>query len=244
MQRRRVRCRTERRIKVSTIQRTVTGPVRTGRPEVKPRRGRPRIQDAPLRILTVAAELFAQKEFHRVSTEEVAERAGTGKGTVYRHFPSKEVLYVGATIFGLSRLRNELKLTLRAAPSARAAVELIVRRLLAYFWEKRDFFFLLRNFAGLPQTHRRRYESERRKLSLLIRETLAAGIDESLLRRDLNVAVAVEALLGMVRAVNRARSESVTLEEAGNAAVALFLYGCIAERATTSKRCLSRRTAI
>ncbi len=206
------------------------GPARTNRKGIRPRRGRPPIADAPQRILSAAAELFAQKEFHRVSTEEVAERAGTGKGTVYRYFPSKEVLYVAATIFGLSQLRKDLELTLRAAPSTRAAVEVIVRRLLAYFWNKRDFFFLLRNFAGLPHAHRRRYESERRKLSLLIRESFGAGIEEGLLRRDLSIAVAAEALIGMVRAVNRARSKSLTLEEASDAAVALFLYGCVAVR--------------
>ena len=196
--------------------------------DLKPRRGRPPNREFPQRILSAAAELFAEKEFHRVNTEEVAERAGTGKGTVYRHFPSKEVLYVAATIYGLARLRKDLDAALGAAPSAKARVEVIVRRLLAYFWDRRDFFFLLRNFAGLPRSHIRRYEAERRRLSLLIRGVLAAGVVEGLLRSDLKVAVAAEGLLGMVRAVNRARSESVTLEEASNAALALFLNGCIA----------------
>ena len=196
--------------------------------DLKPRRGRPPNRDLPQRILSAAAELFAEKEFHRVNTEEVAERAGTGKGTVYRHFPSKEVLYVAATIYGLARLREDLDMALSTAPLASARIEVIVRWLLTYFWDRRDFFFLLRNFAGLPRGHVRRYEAERQRLSLLIREVLAAGVVEGLLRPDLEVAVAAEALLGMVRAVNRARSESVTLEEASNAAVVLFLNGCTA----------------
>ena len=193
----------------------------------KPQRGRPPSRDARQRILTVAADLFAEKEFHRVSTEKVAERAGTGKGTVYRHFPSKEVLYVAATIYGLVRLRNDLSAALRATASSRTRFDIIIRRLLTYFWDKRDFFLLLRNFADLPQGHRRRYELERRKLSLLIRDALAAGVDEGVLRSDLDAAVAAEALLGMVRAVNRVRSRSVTLAKASDAAVALFLNGCL-----------------
>lgn len=174
----------------------------------------------------MAAELFAEKEFHRVSTAEVAERAGTGKGTLYRYFASKEVLYVAATIFDLARLRENLSAVFSETPSTRARLEAIVRRLLAYFWDRRDFFFLLRNFVGLPQEYRHRYQSERRQLSLLLRSVLSRGVEEGVLRTDLNVALAAEALIGMVRAGSRVRFDSVSLEEAGNAATALFLNGC------------------
>lgn len=172
--------------------------------------------------------MFAEKEFHRVSTAEVAEHAGTGKGTVYRHFASKEVLYVAATIHDLGRLRKNLRAAFVETPSSRARIEAIVGRLLAYFWNKHDFFFLLRNFAGLPQDYRRRYELERRKLSLLLRRALSAGVDEGVLRSDLNVALAAEALLGMMRAGSRVRFDSVSLPQATDAAVALFLNGCVA----------------
>jgi AcrR family transcriptional regulator len=193
-------------------------------------RGRPPDRKFPQRILAAAAELFAEKEFHRVSTEEIAERAGAGKGTVYRHFPSKETLYVAATIHGLARLRGDLKAALDAAAPAGVRVEVIVRRLVSYFWDKREFFFLLRNFAALPSDYRRRYEAERRGLSTLIRDALAAGIDEGVLRSDLDAAVAAEALLGMVRAVNRVKSDMVTLENVSDATVALFLNGCTGDQ--------------
>jgi AcrR family transcriptional regulator len=218
------------------IQRGVTAPERTRHRHVKPRRGRPPIPDARQRILSAAAALFAQKEFHRVSTEEVAERAGTGKGTVYRHFPSKEALYVGASIYGLSRLRNDLTIVLDTAPSTRHAIEVIVRQLLAYFWDKRDFFLLLQNPAGLAPDYRRHYKSERRKLSLIIRDTLAAGVDEGVLHSQLDVRVAAEALLGMVRAARRVRSYSLTLAETSNGVLALFLNGCLDDRTSSRVR--------
>ncbi|MFZ2448218.1 MAG: TetR/AcrR family transcriptional regulator [Syntrophobacteraceae bacterium] len=45
------------------------------------------------RILDAALDVFSQKGFHSATTDEIAERAGVGKGTVYRHFETKEKLF-------------------------------------------------------------------------------------------------------------------------------------------------------
>jgi AcrR family transcriptional regulator len=45
------------------------------------------------RILTAALEVFSAKGFHGATVDEIAERAGLGKGTVYRHFDSKKRLF-------------------------------------------------------------------------------------------------------------------------------------------------------
>lgn len=45
------------------------------------------------RILDAALEVFSQKGFHSATTDEIAERAGVGKGTLYRHFETKEKLF-------------------------------------------------------------------------------------------------------------------------------------------------------
>jgi AcrR family transcriptional regulator len=46
------------------------------------------------RILDAAAELVLRWGYKRVTIEEVAKRAGIGKGTVYLHFPSRTWLFV------------------------------------------------------------------------------------------------------------------------------------------------------
>jgi AcrR family transcriptional regulator len=45
------------------------------------------------RVLRTAQQLFA-KDGLGVSLDEIARRAGVGPGTVHRHFPSKEALYL------------------------------------------------------------------------------------------------------------------------------------------------------
>jgi AcrR family transcriptional regulator len=61
-------------------------------------------------ILDAARQLFAEQPWDRVTIAEVAIAAGIGKGTVYKHFPSKDALYARLVI---DRSREDL-LELRA----------------------------------------------------------------------------------------------------------------------------------
>lgn len=66
--------------------------------------GPPRSQLADKReaILAAALELFAERGFDGTTMPLVAERAGVGAGTIYRHFASKEAL--GNALFRQSKL--------------------------------------------------------------------------------------------------------------------------------------------
>lgn len=44
-------------------------------------------------ILNAATEVFARYGFKKASIDDIARRAGVGKGTVYLHFDSKEALF-------------------------------------------------------------------------------------------------------------------------------------------------------
>src|SRR5271157_6104377 len=47
-------------------------------------------------ILRTATELFAEHGFSDAMTQVLADRLGVGKGTIYRHFPSKRALFLAA----------------------------------------------------------------------------------------------------------------------------------------------------
>ncbi|MGW3542649.1 TetR/AcrR family transcriptional regulator [Nocardia niigatensis] len=55
------------------------------------------------RVLRTAQQLFAQEGLS-VSLDEIARRAGVGPGTVHRHFPTKEALYLAVSIDQLEQL--------------------------------------------------------------------------------------------------------------------------------------------
>jgi AcrR family transcriptional regulator len=50
--------------------------------------------DARERILDTAYELFSRRAIRDVGIDEVIERAGVAKATLYRHFPSKDDLVI------------------------------------------------------------------------------------------------------------------------------------------------------
>jgi AcrR family transcriptional regulator len=61
-------------------------------------RGRPRSQEADRAILAATVELLAERGLAAMSIEEVAARAGVGKATIYRRWPSKGLLALDAFV--------------------------------------------------------------------------------------------------------------------------------------------------
>jgi AcrR family transcriptional regulator len=56
------------------------------------RRGRPRSAEADAAIVDATLELIADEGLSALSVESVAAKAGVGKATIYRRWPSKEAL--------------------------------------------------------------------------------------------------------------------------------------------------------
>jgi AcrR family transcriptional regulator len=178
------------------------------------------------KILRSAMDLFGQNGFERVSVNEVAAQAGVGKGSVYRQFASKEQLYATAVIQGFIELRSQIHVALEIATSVPDRIATLVRHALSYFWNRPEFFLLLRDPSKLPRSQENRYRTERRKLSVLITGVLNDGAKAHLIRDDLNFELLAESLLGMMRGINRYRRENVSFEEAARTVVSLFLDGC------------------
>jgi AcrR family transcriptional regulator len=70
----------------------VRGPTATRRTATLRSPGRPRSAAAHEAILDAARELLIEEGFTRLRLEHVAARAGVGKNTIYRRWPSKEAL--------------------------------------------------------------------------------------------------------------------------------------------------------
>ncbi len=63
---------------------------------IEARRGRPRSKEADSAILRAATGLLAERGLGGMSIEEVAARAGVGKATIYRRWPSRGALALDA----------------------------------------------------------------------------------------------------------------------------------------------------
>jgi TetR/AcrR family transcriptional regulator len=57
-------------------------------------KNRKKQEDTVRRILETAAEVFAEVGFAGARMDEIAERAGVNKATIYYHIGDKETLYI------------------------------------------------------------------------------------------------------------------------------------------------------
>jgi AcrR family transcriptional regulator len=63
-----------------------------------PRRGRPRSERSRKAILRAASDLLLERGLSEISMDAVADRAGASKATIYRWWPSKELLVLDALL--------------------------------------------------------------------------------------------------------------------------------------------------
>jgi AcrR family transcriptional regulator len=188
-------------------------------------RGRPSTPFLRERILKSAAELFADREFDPVLIDEVAAHAGVGKGSVYRQFKSKEELYAAAVIDGFAELQREIRTALAGCTSMREQLATIVRHTVRFFWTRRQFFALLRDPKALPPSQERQYRAQRNDLSRLISGVLDEAVRRGAMRPGFDTRIAAEALLGMVRGINRYGREYTTPDRAVDIVTSIFLDG-------------------
>ncbi len=83
---------------------------------VQRKRGRPS-EGAREALVEAARELFVERDYDRVSTEEIVERSGVSRGALYHHFPTKLDLFQAVYEASEWRLIERLAAALPATES-------------------------------------------------------------------------------------------------------------------------------
>jgi len=84
-------------------------------------------------IMAAAARVFAGHGYRAADTQQVADLAGVGKGTVYRYFPTKEALFLATLDFKLQELLGRTDAVLRAHDEPIAQLREVMRAYLGFF---------------------------------------------------------------------------------------------------------------
>jgi TetR/AcrR family fatty acid metabolism transcriptional regulator len=188
------------------------------------KRGRPPIPGLRESILRAAEDVFTRRDYHEVQMDDVARACGVGKGTLYRHFASKRELYFAVTFDGLGRLRDEIAAAVASSDSAACKIEQIVRRTLAFFWDRRGFFALIHRHELKPDADVREWFTTRAGLARLVEQTMRQAIAAGDVR-GVDPRIATEMLFGMMRGVNRYRTRSDAFEPLVQSVVDVFMRG-------------------
>jgi len=121
--------------------------------------------DKRQRILAAATAVFAERDFHEVHVDEVATRAGVGKGTLYLYFPTKDDLQQGALRGSLERLAAEVETAAAAEAPVDAVLRDMVVSILRFFWRRPHLLTLVQRFE--QRAPRRSRERRRRVLGAI-----------------------------------------------------------------------------
>jgi AcrR family transcriptional regulator len=157
-----------------------------------PRKGRPRDEDVDRRITAAALEVLADHGAEGFSVAEVALRSGVAKTSIYRRYPSRDDLVIGA----LERLNDDLP-TLPARGSVRdRLVELLggIRRRSPAGLHGR----LMMQVAATsdPRLAHLVFERVVRPRQAVLRAVLSEGMATGEIRRDLDVEAWIPLLVG------------------------------------------------
>lgn len=198
--------------------------------------GRQKSDEKRDEILAAAEQEFARREFHQVLMDDVAARAGVGKGTLYRYFPTKEELFLAMVLRGLDESHGEF---LRAFEDETASLETIletsVGHMLSYFRGRGPLLALFQRYEDkLPQAdtemwRQRRDEAITAITGALDRAEKSGGI------RDVDTRIAAQMLLGMVRTAVFYPHPEMSPQRMAQEIVSLFLNG-VRQQAPASRR--------
>ncbi|NJC72258.1 TetR family transcriptional regulator [Planosporangium thailandense] len=149
------------------------------------------------RLYESAVELIAEQGFTATTVDDIAERAGVAKGTVYYNFPSKTALFEELLRHGVGLLTADFRAAV-AGRAPREAVAALVRAQLEYIQRYRSFAQLL--LSEMWRTNREWQQTLRllRAEAIdVIAAALQAGVDSGDFAADLDVRLAASALFGV-----------------------------------------------
>jgi AcrR family transcriptional regulator len=131
-------------------------------------------------ILEKATALFAEQGFSDAVTQALAERLGVGKGTLYRHFPSKRALFLAATDRVMRKLQETVSARVLGIEDGLERIERGIATFLQFFADHPSFVELLIQERAYFKDRKRPTYFEHREINIhrwkqLYRDLMAVG---------------------------------------------------------------------
>ena len=132
------------------------------------------------KILDAATKLFASQGYAETDTQQLADKLGVGKGTLYRYFPSKRELFLAAADRGMRRLCEFIDNSVATIDDAAERIAQVVRSYLQFFADHPELCELLIHERALfkerkTPTYIEHREAHRDRLRLVYQNYIAEG---------------------------------------------------------------------
>ena len=152
-------------------------------------------------IIKIAAKLFSEKSFHDVTMDEIAEKVGVAKGTIYLYFSSKDNLYLEILEHTFGSIESLLEKEVNTASLAPEKLKKVLAIVIKFYRENIDVLKILsRDETHLIQEHHDLTEKWRLRRIELYEKIINKGIKEGSFKTG-NTELAALILYGAVGAV-------------------------------------------
>ena len=145
-----------------------------------------RAQESRKRILESAREIFFRDGFEAANLDEVAQRAGVAKGTIYRHFESKAELYVAVLAENADVFVDRLRQTIDPGLPADAQIRRTGFFYFKHYTENREYFRIFwalenqRLIGELPNALVRTVTDVWKRCLRILADVIESGVQEGI----------------------------------------------------------------
>jgi len=150
-------------------------------------------------ILDVAAGIFSKKGFAKTQVDEIANIAGLGKGTVYRYFKDKELLFFSVVDRGIENLKD---LVLEAMAKEKEPIAKIKKAIEMYLKFFEEHSHLIRIFiheqsefqTRIQKRYYQHYYEHINRVEEVFKEAQALGLTKKKINPRLAIAILTDML--------------------------------------------------
>ena len=160
-------------------------------------------RDKPAQIMKTAERLFTSRRFHEITMAEIAEKAGVGKGTIYRYFKNKEDLFLEVALAGFDSLCDVVRTSASEQDNFEAQLLKVCIKITRFFRDRRQLFHMMqseeRRMLWRKGKMRELLMERRRRLVTGVAGVLQHGKEQGMIRSDIPLEVLAALLLSMLR---------------------------------------------
>jgi AcrR family transcriptional regulator len=162
-----------------------------------------------LRLIASAEAQFRRFGYKRTTVDDITTDAGTGKGSLYLHFESKQAVYLAVVEASLERFVRSASALLDGPGTVPERLRSLVELTIRHYGEDELLHASLFGKKGLVDgdVARMAADVQRTRIRSLLRELLAIGQRESSVRADIDVDAAAAVLFEIGWAVVRTALE-------------------------------------
>ncbi|MZP29690.1 TetR family transcriptional regulator [Heliobacterium undosum] len=152
-------------------------------------------------IFQGAVDIFAEKGFDRATMDEVAERSGVAKGTLYYHFDGKEDLIAYLMEEGTERLSQYVRDAVAGSDDPTEQLRRAIHALVRFFDQNRDFCQLLLMGVWFNRERQVQFRQSLHKFYGQLSGIILSGIEKGRLR-SMPAELSATGLFGLVSVIS------------------------------------------